>query len=138
MCRFALVSRDVVFSLIMHAYSIRHVSFQIALTLGFVLILNQTRCISLWKLCTYIQDIERKLEYNHVIIFPERTWKFTSIKKGEVKKPWWWNNSMAFSSHKSGPARKQHTYQSINIYFLFAYAILWSIPNKNVQKLNRT
>ena len=53
---------------------------------------------------------ERKREY-YIIIFPERTWNFISIKKRIV-------NSVVMEhfidilSHKSGPTNKQHMCQS--------------------------
>ena len=56
------------------------------------------------------EDVEIKREYYHIIIFPERTWNFTSRQKRASEN---YSNG-TLEKHKSGPANKQHTYQPIN------------------------
>ena len=54
------------------------------------------------------EDVERAREYNHIIIFLERTWNLNRERRVQV-------NTIAMEHfHKSGPANKQHTYQSNN------------------------
>ena len=57
------------------------------------------------------EDVESKREYYHIIIFPERTWNFTSRKKKSVTVIMEHFNGILF--HKSRPGNKQYTIQSI-------------------------
>ena len=53
--------------------------------------------------------MEKKREYYQIIIFPESTLVFMSIKITSEQHSGW-----TFQEHSLPPANKQHTYQSIN------------------------
>ena len=64
--------------------------------------------------CQRYEDVERKWEYYHIIIFPGRTWNFISCRKRRNENHCDGTlNSILF--HKSRPANKHHINQSINL-----------------------
>jgi hypothetical protein len=67
-----------------------------------------------YKLANGIKICKRNKEYYHIIIFSQRTSKFTSRKR-RTSEHHSDGNFNGVSFHKYGPAYKHHTYQSIKL-----------------------